>query len=210
MIDGDALLSRLGDLSSIRGRLTPNAPMETITWFRVGGPAELLFQPADEDDLGAFLKLLPPDVPVLVVGICSNLLVRDGGIPGVVLRLSAKGFGQVEIVDGEQRRHRCHRQRHRSFQVEPSRCLAAERPGMVAVLGRAYDEKFGFLFEQLGYRLRQELWQTVAGEVAGRELQHDASPGGSAQHRLQDETSRAGIEIGEDHQVVSLLMHDGT
>ncbi len=100
MIDGDALLSRLGDLSSIRGRLTPNAPMETITWFRVGGPAELLFQPADEDDLGAFLKLLPPDVPVLVVGICSNLLVRDGGIPGVVIRLSAKGFGQVEIVDG--------------------------------------------------------------------------------------------------------------
>jgi UDP-N-acetylmuramate dehydrogenase len=99
MIDGNALLARLGDLSAIRGRLTPNAPMETITWFRVGGPAELLFQPADEDDLAAFLKLLPSEVPVLVVGIGSNLLVRDGGIPGVVIRLSAKGFGQVESLD---------------------------------------------------------------------------------------------------------------
>lgn len=99
MIDGNALLARLGDVSAIRGRLTANAPMETITWFRVGGPAELLFQPADDDDLAAFLKLLPADVPVLVVGIGSNLLVRDGGIPGVVIRLSAKGFGQVEVLD---------------------------------------------------------------------------------------------------------------
>lgn len=99
MIDGKALLARLGDVSAIRGRLTPDAPMEVVTWFRVGGPAELLFQPADEDDLAAFLRLLPQDVPVLVVGIGSNLLVRDGGIPGVVIRLSAKGFGQVEVLD---------------------------------------------------------------------------------------------------------------
>ena len=99
MIDGHALLARLGDLTAIRGRLMPDARMETITWFRVGGAAELLFQPADEDDLAAFLRLLPDDVPVLVVGIGSNLLVRDEGIPGVVIRLSAKGFGQVEVLD---------------------------------------------------------------------------------------------------------------
>lgn len=99
MIDGNALLARLGDLSAIRGRLMPDSRMETITWFRVGGPAELLFQPADEDDLAAFLRILPHDVPVLVVGIGSNLLVRDEGIPGVVIRLSAKGFGQAEVLD---------------------------------------------------------------------------------------------------------------
>ncbi|MCO6392249.1 UDP-N-acetylmuramate dehydrogenase [Aliihoeflea aestuarii] len=99
MIDGHALLARLGDLTAIRGRLMPDARMETITWFRVGGAAELLFQPADEDDLAAFLRLIPDDVPVLVVGIGSNLLVRDEGIPGVVIRLSAKGFGQVEVLD---------------------------------------------------------------------------------------------------------------
>jgi len=100
---GAALLERLGDrLAGIRGRLTPDAAMEAVTWFRVGGPADLMFQPADEADLAAFLKALPEDVPVTMVGIGSNLLVRDGGIPGVVIRLSAKGFGQAELV-GENR-----------------------------------------------------------------------------------------------------------
>ncbi|MEP1208872.1 MAG: UDP-N-acetylmuramate dehydrogenase [Rhizobiaceae bacterium] len=94
-MSGRALLDQL-DVSGIRGRLTPDAPMSKITWFQVGGPADLLFSPADEDDLAKFLKILPGDVPVLVVGIGSNLLVRDGGIEGVVIRLSGRGFGQVE------------------------------------------------------------------------------------------------------------------
>ena len=96
-MSGTALLERL-HVSNIRGRLTPDALMSKITWFQAGGPADLLFSPADEDDLAAFLKILPQDVPVLVVGIGSNLLVRDGGIEGVVIRLSGKGFGQVETV----------------------------------------------------------------------------------------------------------------
>lgn len=96
-MNGQAILERI-DADSIRGRLTPNAPMSKITWFQVGGPADLLFQPADEDDLASFLKMLPADVPVMVVGIGSNLLVRDGGIDGVVIRLSGKGFGQIERV----------------------------------------------------------------------------------------------------------------
>jgi UDP-N-acetylmuramate dehydrogenase len=82
----------------VRGRLTADAPMETITWFRAGGPADLLFQPADEDDLAAFLKALPDEVPVTIVGIGSNLLVREAGVRGVVIRLSAKGFGAVEVT----------------------------------------------------------------------------------------------------------------
>ena len=76
----------------------PNAEMDKITWFRAGGPAEILFQPADEEDLADFMRALPMDVPVMPVGIGSNLLVRDGGIPGVVIRLSAKGFGEAEQV----------------------------------------------------------------------------------------------------------------
>jgi UDP-N-acetylmuramate dehydrogenase len=96
---GEALLARLGGtLSQMRGRLTPDAGMDRITWFRAGGPADLLFQPADEDDLGLFLKALPPEVPVMVVGIGSNLLVREDGIRGVVIRLSAKGFGDARAV----------------------------------------------------------------------------------------------------------------
>ena len=104
-IDGETLLAALGDrMASVRGRLTPNAAMEKITWFRAGGPAELLFQPADEADLSKFLKNLPAEIPVMVVGIGSNLLVRDGGIAGVVIRLSAKGFGTAERVGGRQLR----------------------------------------------------------------------------------------------------------
>jgi len=103
MSGGAALLDRLGDaMAGIRGRLLPDAGMDAVTWFRVGGAADLMFQPADETDLAVFLKALPVDVPVTVVGIGSNLLVRDGGIPGVVIRLSAKGFGQAELV-GENR-----------------------------------------------------------------------------------------------------------
>ena len=96
---GEALLERLGDrLSGLRGRITPNAEMEKLTWFRAGGAAAALFQPADEDDLAAFLAAVPADMPILVVGVGSNLLVRDGGIDGFVVRLSAKGFGAVEGV----------------------------------------------------------------------------------------------------------------
>jgi UDP-N-acetylmuramate dehydrogenase len=99
VIRGEALVERLGDrLSAVRGRITPNAEMEKITWFRAGGLAEALFQPVDEEDLATFLKALPEDVPVTVVGIGSNLLVREDGIPGFVVRLSAKGFGEAEVV----------------------------------------------------------------------------------------------------------------
>jgi UDP-N-acetylmuramate dehydrogenase len=92
---------RFGDLSAVRGRLTENAPLAPFTWFRVGGPAELLFQPADTDDLALFLERLNPETPVTVIGVGSNLLVRDGGIEGAVIRLSAKGFGHAVVEAGD-------------------------------------------------------------------------------------------------------------
>ena len=99
MMHGQALIDRLGDrLAGLRGRLTPNAEMDKITWFRAGGLAEVLFQPADEEDLAEFLKAIPEEIPLTIVGVGSNLLVRDGGIPGVVVRLSAKGFGEAESI----------------------------------------------------------------------------------------------------------------
>ena len=91
-----ALIERL---PRVRGRLTANAPIGPMTWFRVGGPAEILFRPADEADLADFLKALPADVPVTVIGVGSNLLVRDGGIPGVTIRLG-RGFAEVRTVEG--------------------------------------------------------------------------------------------------------------
>jgi UDP-N-acetylmuramate dehydrogenase len=99
MESGETLLKKLdGRLSGLRGRMMPDTGMDKITWFRAGGPAQVLFQPADEEDLSEFLKAVPEEIPLLVVGIGSNLLVRDGGIPGFVVRLSAKGFGEVERV----------------------------------------------------------------------------------------------------------------
>lgn len=87
--------SRLIDrLPTPRGRLTADAPLAQQTWFRVGGPAEALFRPADADDLAEFLAALPADTPVTVLGVASNLLIRDGGIRGVVVRLG-RGFADV-------------------------------------------------------------------------------------------------------------------
>lgn len=92
----DDIRQELGaSLENIRGRLKPNADLAGTTWFRTGGPAQLLFQPEDEEDLASFLAVLPPQYPVHVIGLGSNLLVRDGGIRGVVVRLGAKGFGRA-------------------------------------------------------------------------------------------------------------------
>ena len=82
-------------MPDLRGRLLANEQLAPLTWFRVGGRAQILFTPADEDDLAYFLANLPDEIPVYVVGVGSNLIVRDGGMPGVVIRLSPRGFGET-------------------------------------------------------------------------------------------------------------------
>lgn len=81
---------------ALRGTLSPDRLLDGLTWLRVGGPADWLFQPADEDDLASFLAQLDPKVPVFPMGVGSNLIVRDGGIRGVVIRLG-RGFNSIEI-----------------------------------------------------------------------------------------------------------------
>lgn len=93
-------MSLLNRLPSVKGKLTANASMAGFSWFRVGGPAEVLFEPQDRDDLAAFMAGLPDDVPVTVIGVASNLLVRDGGVDGVVIRLG-KAFAEI-TVDGQE------------------------------------------------------------------------------------------------------------
>jgi UDP-N-acetylmuramate dehydrogenase len=88
-------------LPQLRGRLLANEPLAPLTWFRVGGPAQALFMPEDESDLAYLLAHLPADVPVTVVGLGSNLIVRDGGIAGVVIRLG-RGFNEIKIEPGHQ------------------------------------------------------------------------------------------------------------
>ena len=101
MMPAGKLSERLIDrLPKVRGRLIESADLSKLTWFRVGGPAEVLFRPADEADLASFLANLPDDVAVTVIGVGSNLLVRDGGVPGVIIRLGDP-FAEVR-TEGEE------------------------------------------------------------------------------------------------------------
>lgn len=95
-LDADALIRRL---PPVRGRLTPMRPLADLCWLRVGGPAEILFQPADREDLAAFLREVPADVPLTPLGVGSNLIIRDGGLPGVAIRLG-RGFNRAEALGG--------------------------------------------------------------------------------------------------------------
>src|SRR5882724_4718341 len=94
------IASLIAKLPTVRGQLTANAPIGKQTWFGVGGAAEMLFRPADAADLTDFLAALPSEIPVTVIGVGSNLLVRDGGIPGVAIRLG-RGFVDIRPA-GEQ------------------------------------------------------------------------------------------------------------
>jgi UDP-N-acetylmuramate dehydrogenase len=85
-------------IPGLRGRLSANASMADLTWLRVGGPAQVLFSPADAEDLALFMTHRPADLPVTVVGVGSNLLVREGGVPGVVIRLGGRAFGDIAVT----------------------------------------------------------------------------------------------------------------
>jgi UDP-N-acetylmuramate dehydrogenase len=92
----DLIAQLKGKMPDVRGRLLANQPLAELTWFRVGGAAQLLFMPADESDLAYFLAHLSAEIPVTIIGLGSNLIVRDAGVPGVVIRLG-RGFNAVEV-----------------------------------------------------------------------------------------------------------------
>ena len=87
-------------MPELRGRLLANQSLAELTWFRIGGPAQVFYIPEDENDLAYFLRNLPIEIPVYVIGAGSNLIVRDGGVPGVIIRLG-RGFNEVKIEDGQ-------------------------------------------------------------------------------------------------------------
>jgi UDP-N-acetylmuramate dehydrogenase len=102
----DLVDSLRSEIPQLRGRLLPNQPLAELTWFRVGGPAQVLFMPEDEADLAYLLAHLPDEIPVTVIGLGSNLIVRDGGVPGVVIR-PGRGFNEVTVEDGARIRAGC-------------------------------------------------------------------------------------------------------
>jgi UDP-N-acetylmuramate dehydrogenase len=92
-------MSAVATMPAVRGKLTPDAPLAPLVWFKSGGRAQWLFEPADEDDLASFLRELDPRMPVMALGLGSNLIVRDGGVRGVVVRLG-KAFSKIDRIDG--------------------------------------------------------------------------------------------------------------
>jgi UDP-N-acetylmuramate dehydrogenase len=96
---GDLAHDLAAKMPDLRGRVLANQSLAELTWFRVGGPAQVLFMPENEADLAYFLAHLPAEIPVTVIGLGSNLIVRDGGVPGVVIRLG-RGFGEVKVEPG--------------------------------------------------------------------------------------------------------------
>ena len=112
MVAGGLADELTAQLPELRGKLKAGAVLADLTWFRVGGPAEILYSPADEADLSYFMANTPAEIPVTIIGLGSNLLVRDGGIGGVVIRLG-RGFGDINIEDGfaaPRRRRRARRE----------------------------------------------------------------------------------------------------
>src|SRR4029079_9598458 len=93
-----AEMSAVATMPQISGKLTPNAPLAPLVWFKSGGKAEWLFEPSDENDLVGFLRELDPSIPVMALGLGPNLIVRDGGVPGVVVRLG-KAFARIDRLD---------------------------------------------------------------------------------------------------------------
>src|SRR6185503_7936540 len=91
-------MSAVATMPQVRGKLTFNAPLAPLVWFKSGGNAEWLFEPKDEQDLVDFLRELDPSIPVMALGLGSNLIVRDGGVAGVVIRLG-KAFAKIERID---------------------------------------------------------------------------------------------------------------
>src|SRR5436853_7265785 len=92
----DIAASLKSALPNLRGRLLANEPLAPLTWFRVGGRAQALFMPEDQNDLGYLLANLPHEIPITAIGLGSNLIVRDGGVPGVVIRLG-RGFNDIKV-----------------------------------------------------------------------------------------------------------------
>ena len=99
----DLVSSLQQEIPGLRGRLLANVMLSGLTWLRAGGPAQVLFSPADESDLSLFLSRRPKDIPLTVIGVGSNLLVRDGGVSGIVIRLG-RGFSEISAIDGRRLR----------------------------------------------------------------------------------------------------------
>lgn len=172
-------------LPSPRGTLTPNRPLADLTWLRVGGPADWLFQPADVADLAAFLAALPADIPVFPMGVGSNLIVRDGGIRGVVIRLG-RGFNGI-AVEGNRiatgaaalDAHVARKAAEAGVDLTFLRTIPGAIGGAVRMNAGCYGSYTADHFVGATVVMRDGSIRTIGGDEAGFGYRHSAIPEGA-------------------------------
>ena len=175
------------DLPAVRGKLTPNAPLAKLTWFKVGGNADWLFEPADIADLRQFLSLLDPEIPVMSLGLGSNMIVRDGGVEGVVVKLG-KPFATVEQLD--EVTLRCGGGAHGILVssaardagiggIEFLRSIPGTVGGFVRMNGGAYGRETKDILVECDVITRDGEYWTMANEKLGYSYRHSELPEGA-------------------------------
>ena len=172
-------------LPPVRGALTPERPLADLTWLRVGGPAEWLFQPADLDDLSDFLSALPADVPVFPMGVGSNLIVRDGGIRGVVIRLG-RGFNGIAVAGARVTAgaaaldaHVARRAAEAGVDLTYLRTIPGAIGGAVRMNAGCYGSYTADHFVQATVVLRDGTVTTIGRDEAGFGYRHSTLPEGA-------------------------------
>ena len=177
----------VADLPRVRGKLTPQAPLAPLVWFKAGGAAQWLFEPKDADDLAAFIEQLDPQVPVMGLGLGSNLIVRDGGVPGVVVRLG-KAFATVEQLGATTLR--CgggasgilvsSTARDAGIQgLEVLRSIPGTVGGFVRMNGGAYGREVRDILVECEVVLRSGECRRMAADELGYSYRHSALPEGA-------------------------------
>lgn len=206
----------LTDLPIVRGVLTPNRDLSDLTWMRVGGPADVLFKPADEDDLRSFLAALPFAVPVFVMGVGSNLIVRDGGLRGVVIRLG-RGFNGIEFADNIVRAgaaaldaHVARKAAALGLNLTFLRTIPGSIGGAVRMNAGCYGDYVADVLQDVRVVMRDGSVQTLA--VADLDLQYRSSalPDGAVIVSATLKAAREDAQVLEDRMAAQLAKRDET
>ena len=206
----------LTDLPDVRGVLTPNRDLSDLTWMRVGGPADVLFQPADEDDLCRFLAALPADVPVFAMGVGSNLIVRDGGVRGVVIRLG-RGFNGIKF-DGDIVRagaaaldmHVARKAAAEGLNLTFLRTIPGSIGGAVRMNAGCYGDYMADVLQEVRVVLRDGTVQTLAAAELDLQYRSSTLPDGAVIVSATLKAPREDVDVLERRMAAQLQKRDET
>lgn len=207
---------QLTDLPPVRGTVTANRDLSSLTWMRVGGPADVLFQPADIDDLSTFLAALPKDIPVFPMGVGSNLIVRDGGVRGVVIRLG-RGFNGIAF-DGDLVRagaaaldaHVARKAAAVGLNLTFLRTIPGSIGGAVRMNAGCYGDYMADVLQEVRVVLRDGTVQTLAAAELNLAYRSSDLPEGAVLVEATLRAPREDAQVLEDRMAAQLAKRDET